>query len=172
MNHANHNKEYYKRAYNQIHTSCELQERLMDMKKEKEIKETTDRLAKRKGQKLVWRVAVTAAALAVALPTGAFAASKLSDYLFEGNATQNNYEVDISVKQQRTQPTQESEGEKLSVVKNAGPVALTGTKLTGYTMSSKSSQEDGWYDFHSEGGFSSGKEFSVEVIKVDTSADK
>ena len=155
MNNTNHNRDYYKRTYKQIHTSCELRERLMDMGKEKEIQEDiAGRLAKRKGQKLAWRIAVTAAALAVAVPTGAFAASKLSDYLFEGNATQNDYEVDISVKQQPTQPTQEREGENISVVKDAGPVTLTVTGLTDYKMS-QDSQDSGWYDFHSKKGFSS-----------------
>lgn len=174
MNNVNldHNKYYYKKTYNQIHASCELQERLMNMGKEKGIQEeTVGRPGKRKWQKPVWKVAITAAALAIVLPTGAFAANKLSDFLFEGKATQNNYEVDISVKQQ-AQPTQEGEKEKLSAVKDAGPVTLTGTNLPGYTMSSKGSQDNGWYDFSSEGGFSSGKEFSVEIIKVDTNADK
>ncbi len=170
MSHAN--KEYYKKVYSQIHASCELQERLMDMGEQKEIREELlKKQRSRRGRQLAWRVAAAAAVMAVAVPTGAYAANQISHYLFEGKADQKDYQVDISVKKPKVQPAETEKDAGIAAVKDAGPVALKGVEIPGYMLSSDRDQ-NGWYDFCADGGFESGKEFSVEVIKVDVSADK
>lgn len=75
----NTNKDYYKRVYGKVYASDELKERLMNMKKsETKI---------RRNHRVAWKAAVAAAVVAVALPTGVYAAARywgLNDFLSQG----------------------------------------------------------------------------------------
>lgn len=168
MNHEN--QDYYQRAYGKIHVSSELQERLMTMNDNHEEKEMRMQQQKRsKRHRCAWRVAAAVLLLAVSLPTGVYAAGKISGYFFKGRAEQNEYQVELSVKKGKEE-SGSAEGKTTSAPSaKAGPVALTGTSLPGYRFRD---EKDGWYDFIPDGGFDSGKEFSMEVIKVDVDVDQ
>lgn len=73
MNNAN--KEYYKRVYDKVHASEELKERLMDMRGEN----NRIKAEGKKRNRVVWKAAAAAAALAVTVPTGVYAATHYFD---------------------------------------------------------------------------------------------
>ena len=81
------NRNYYQSMYNQIHASDEFKERLIHMKSNTEhsyiqlpngtgISDPfTDRSMQHKKRRFTWKTAAAAILLAIALPTGALAAS-------------------------------------------------------------------------------------------------
>ncbi len=68
----NTNREYYKRVYDKVHASEDLKERLMDMRGE-------NRTERKKRNRVVWKAAAAAIALAVTVPTGVYAATHYFD---------------------------------------------------------------------------------------------
>lgn len=71
----NTNKEYYKRVYDKVHASEDLKERLMDMRGDNKMMKTEGK----KRNRVVWKAAAAAIALAVTVPTGVYAATHYFD---------------------------------------------------------------------------------------------
>ncbi|MBD5088726.1 MAG: hypothetical protein HDT30_07940 [Clostridiales bacterium] len=157
------NKEYYQRVYDSVNASSELKERLTDMEERNKM---TEKHSKKKGIKMAGKVAVAVAAVSLAVPTGAYAYERISDY-FKMEVEQNGYQVDMEVKK-----TDSSSAKKdtISAKEDVKPVKLVYDSIEGYTQGLKTG--GGWYEFATKEGFKSGKEFSVEVLQVDVDTSK
>lgn len=157
------NKEYYQQVYDSVNASSELKERLTDMGERNKM---TEKQSKKKGIKMAGKVAVAVAAVSLAVPTGAYAYERISDY-FKMEVEQNGYQVDMDVKK-----TDSSSAKKdtISAKEDVKPVKLVYDSIEGYTQGLKTG--GGWYEFATKEGFKSGKEFSVEVLQVDVDTSK
>lgn len=157
------NKEYYQRVYDSVNASSELKERLTDMEERNKM---TKKHSKKKGIKMAGKVAVAVAAVSLAVPTGAYAYERISNY-FKMEVEQDGYQIDMEVKK-----TDSSSAKKdtISVKEDVKPVKLVYDSIEGYTQGLKTG--GGWYEFATKEGFKSGKEFSVEVLQVDVDTSK
>ncbi len=186
------NKEYYQRVYDSVNASSELKERLTDMGERNKM---TEKQSKKKGIKMAEKVAVAVAAVSLAVPTGAYAYERISDY-FKMEVEQNGYQVDMEVKktdsslekkdtilvtEDTISTTEEAAIEAkeaeilvkkaaIAAKEAAKPVKLVYDSIEGYTQRQKT--HGGWYEFATKEGFESGKEFSVEVLLVDVDTSK
>lgn len=164
------NKEYYQRVYDSVNASSELKERLTDMGERNKI---TEKQSKKKGMKMAGKVAVAVAAVSLAVPTGAYAYEKISDY-FKLEVAQNGYRVDMEVKKTEASPAKTdsivAKKDTISAKEDAKPVKLVYDSIEGYTQGEKTG--GGWYEFATSQGFESGKEFAVELLQVDVNTSK
>lgn len=157
------NKDYYQRVYDSVNASSELKERLTDMGERNKM---TEKQSKKKGIKMAGKVAIAVAAVSLAVPTGAYAYERITNY-FKTEVEQDGYQIDMEVKK-----TDSSSAKKDTILakEDVKPVKLVYDSIDGYTQGLKTG--GGWYEFTTEEGFKSGKEFSVEVLQVDVDTSK
>lgn len=169
-----HNKEYYQQVYNSVNASSELKERLMDMGERNRM---TEKQSKKKGIKIAGKVAVAVAAVSLAVPTGAYAYERIAGY-FRTEVEKDGYQVDMKFEKTDASPAKtdsiavkkDAKSDTILAKRDAKPVKLVYGSMEGYALGDKTG--GGWYEFTTNEGFESGKEFAVELLKVDVDTSK
>ena len=114
------NRDYYKRMYDKIHASEELQERLINMKKNNVTQYQFGQETKQEQKKAVrpaWKVAAAAVALSVIIPTGVYAASHyfgISDFFLQ-SGHKLTADADKLIEKDIPQTTEKDTSEKMPV---------------------------------------------------------
>ncbi len=168
------NKEYYQQVYNSVNASSELKERLADMG---ERNRTIDKQGKKQGIKIAGKVAIAVAAVSLAVPTGAYAYERIAGY-FRTEVEKDGYQVDMKVEKTDASPAKtdsivvkkDAKLETILAKRDAKPVKLVYDSMEGYALGDKTGK--GWYEFATNKGFESGKEFAVELLQVDVDTSK
>lgn len=167
------NKEYYQQVYNSVNASSELRERLTDMGERNRL----EKQSKKKGIKIAGKVAVAVAAVSLLVPTGAYAYERISGY-FRAEVEKDGYQVDMKVEKTDTSSAKpdsiavkkDAKSDTILAKRDAKPVKLLYDSIEGYTLGDKTGE--GWYEFATNEGFESGKEFAVELLQVDVDTSK
>lgn len=121
-------------------------ERLLEIPEHKE--------KRRQGRIMVWKLAVACLLAVIIIPTGTFAAGKLSQY-FQSRTTQEGYQVSMDI--QKTGEGGDLKEKYVKVICDFG---------TDYTLE-KSSNEDKDKSYSHKDGFDAGKDFWYRLIQVD-----
>lgn len=114
------NRDYYKRMYDKIHASEELQERLINMKKNNVTEyqlAQNGKQAKKKAGSSAWKVAAAVVALSVIIPTGVYAAGHyfgISDF-FKQNGHKLTADADKLIEKNIPQTTEKNTSEEMPV---------------------------------------------------------
>lgn len=168
------NKEYYQQVYNSVNASSELKERLADMG---ERNRTIDKQGKKQGIKIAGKVAIAVAAVSLAVPTGAYAYERIAGY-FRTEVEKDGYQVDMKVEKTDASPAKtdsiavkkDAKSDTILAKGDTKPVKLVYDSMEGYALGDKTGK--GWYEFTTNEGFESGKEFAVELLQVDVDTSK
>lgn len=157
-----------------IHFSQEMsadeKEKLKRSVLEKMQKETKNN--KKNRQWKTWKIVAAAASAAIIIPSSAYAADKIAQY-FQSEVNKDGYQVDINIEKDNTtngpETTNEKNSAEIIAMEQVQPVVLNCETPKGYTMEEEGT---GWYSFTHEQGFDAGKDFAVELIRVDQTVEE
>lgn len=112
-----------------------------------------------------WKIVAAAASAAIIIPSSALAADQIAQ-LFHNEVHKDGYQLDIDI--QKDSKADHTKSETIKEGKG-NPVVLEYKIPDEYTMNEKGG---GWYSFNHKEGFDAGKDFGVELLKVDKNVEK
>lgn len=112
-----------------------------------------------------WKIVAAAASAAIIIPSSALAADQIAQ-LFHNEVHKDGYQLDIDI--QKDSKADHTKSETIKAGKE-NSVVLEYEIPDEYTMNEKGG---GWYSFNHKEGFDAGKDFAIELIKVDKTIEK